>query len=31
MGQLTIEEYVSRFLELLRYVPYIKEEKENVQ
>jgi hypothetical protein len=31
LGQLTIEEYVSRFLELLRYVPYIKEEKEKVQ
>jgi hypothetical protein len=31
MGQLTIEEYVSRFLELLRYVPYIKEKKEKVQ
>ena len=25
LGKLTIEEYVSRFLELLRYVPYIKE------
>jgi hypothetical protein len=31
VGQLTIEEYVSRFLELLRYVPYIKVEKEKVQ
>jgi hypothetical protein len=31
LGQLTIEEYVSRFLELLRYVPYIKAEKEKVQ
>jgi hypothetical protein len=31
MGQCTIEEYVSRFLELLRYVPYIKVEKEKVQ
>jgi hypothetical protein len=31
LGQLTIEEYVSRFLELLRYVPYIKAEKAKVQ
>jgi hypothetical protein len=31
LGQHTIEEYVSRFLELLRYVPYIKAEKEKVQ
>jgi hypothetical protein len=31
LGQLTIEEYVSRFLELLRYVPYIEVEKEKVQ
>jgi hypothetical protein len=31
LGKLTIEEYVSKFLELLRYVPYIKEEKEKVQ
>ena len=31
LGQRTIEEYVSRFLELLRYIPYIKEEKEKVQ
>jgi hypothetical protein len=28
LGKLTIEEYVSRFLELLRYVPYIKVEKD---
>jgi hypothetical protein len=31
LGQRTIEEYVSRFLELLRYVPYIKVEKAKVQ
>ena len=31
LGQLTIEEYVSIFLELLRYVPYKKAEKEKVQ
>ena len=30
LGQIIIEEYVSGFLELLRYVPYIKVEKENV-
>lgn len=27
MGSMTNEEYTSRFLELLRYVPYLKEEK----
>jgi hypothetical protein len=27
LGKLTIEEYVNKFLDLLRYVPYIKEEK----
>jgi len=31
LGKLTIEEYVSRFLQLLRYVPYIKAEKEKVK
>jgi hypothetical protein len=31
LGQLTIEEYVGIFLELLRYVPYIKAEKAKVQ
>jgi hypothetical protein len=31
MGQLIIEEYVNKFLELLRYVPYIKDEKVKVQ
>jgi hypothetical protein len=31
LGQLAIEEYVNRFLNLLRYVPYIKEEKVKVQ
>ena len=31
MGSMTDEEYTSRFLELLRYVPYLKEEKENIQ
>jgi hypothetical protein len=31
LGQLTIEEYVSGFLELLRYVPYIKVEKAKVK
>jgi hypothetical protein len=31
LGQLTIEEYVNKFLYLLRYVPYIKVQKEKVQ
>jgi hypothetical protein len=31
MGQLTIDEYVNKFFDLLRYVPYIKAEKEKVQ
>ena len=30
MGSMTDEEYTSRFLELLRYVPYLKEEKAKV-
>jgi len=30
MGSMTDEEYTSRFLELLRYVPYLKEEKANI-
>jgi hypothetical protein len=29
--QLIVEEYVNKFLELMRYVPYIKEEKVKVQ
>ena len=31
MGSMTDEEYTSRFLELLRYVPYLREEKDKVQ
>jgi hypothetical protein len=31
LGQLTIEEYVNKFLDLLSYVPYIKAEKAKVQ
>jgi hypothetical protein len=31
LGQLTIEEYVNKFLDLLRYVPYIKAEKAKAQ
>jgi hypothetical protein len=31
LGQITIEEYVNEFLELLRYVPYIKAEKVKVK
>jgi hypothetical protein len=27
LGQLTIDEYVNKFLELMRYMPYIKDEK----
>ena len=30
MGSMTDEEYTSIFLELLRYVPYLKEEKANI-
>jgi hypothetical protein len=30
-GQLTMDEYVKRFIELLRYVPYIKDEKVKIQ
>jgi len=30
LGQLTIDEYINKFLELLRYVPYIKDEKVKV-
>jgi hypothetical protein len=31
MGQLTIDEYIKKFLELMRYMPYIKDEKLNMQ
>jgi hypothetical protein len=31
MGKLTIDEFVNKFLELLRYVPYIKDEKVKMQ
>lgn len=31
MGSMTDDEYTSRFLELLRYMPYLKDEKENIQ
>jgi hypothetical protein len=30
LGQLTIEEYINKFLEIIRYVPYIKDEKVKV-
>ena len=30
LGQLTIDEFVTKFSSLLRYVPYISEEKENI-
>jgi hypothetical protein len=31
LGQLSIEEYINKFLKLLRYVAYIKDEKEKSQ
>ena len=31
LGQQTMEEYTNRFLELLRYVRYIKDEKVKIQ
>jgi len=31
MGSMTDDEYSSRFLELMRYVPYLKDEKAKIQ
>jgi hypothetical protein len=31
LGKLTMDSYAKRFLELLRYVPYLKNEKERIQ
>jgi hypothetical protein len=31
LGQLTIDDYVNKFLEPMRYVPYIKYEKVNMK
>lgn len=31
MGSTIDDEYTSKFLELLRYVPYLKEEKANIK
>jgi hypothetical protein len=31
LGQLTMDSYAKSFLELLRYVPYLKDEKERIQ
>ena len=31
LGQKTMEDFINKFLDLLRYVPYIKEEKVKVQ
>jgi hypothetical protein len=31
LGKLTIDEHINKFLELMRYVPYIKDEKVNMQ
>jgi len=30
MGSMTNDEYTNRFLELLRYVPYLNDEKANI-
>jgi len=30
MGEMSDEEYTTKFMELLRYVPYLKDEKERV-
>lgn len=31
MGSMTYDEYANKFLELLRYVPYLKDEKAKIQ
>ena len=31
MGSMTYEKYTTKLLELLRYVPYLKDEKKNIQ
>ena len=31
MGSMTDEEYITKFLDLLRYVPYLKDEKAKIQ
>jgi hypothetical protein len=31
LGQLTIEEYINKFLELIRYVSFLKDEKIKMQ
>jgi hypothetical protein len=31
LGQLTVDEYINKFLEMIRYVPYIKDEKVKIQ
>jgi hypothetical protein len=31
MGKITLETYVKLFMELLRYVTYLKDEKETIQ
>ena len=31
MGSMTMDAFINRFLDLLHYVPYIKEEKVNIQ
>jgi hypothetical protein len=31
LGQITIDEYINKFMELMMYVPYIKDEKVNMK
>ena len=31
LGQLTINEYINKFIEMMKYVPYIKDEKVKMQ
>ena len=31
MGSMTVEKYTNRFLDILRYVPYLKEDKDKIQ
>ena len=30
LGQMTMDEYITKFISLLRYIPYLKDEKEKV-
>jgi hypothetical protein len=31
LGQIIIDEYINKFLEMIRHVPYIKDEKVKIQ